>query len=33
MSPEWVAETSNKLNFIEQKIDCAENRLKDSYQK
>lgn len=31
MSPEWIAETSNKLTFIEQKIDCAENRFKDSY--
>lgn len=23
MSPQWIAETSNKLSFIEQKIDCA----------
>jgi len=29
MSPQWIASTSNKLSFIEQKIDCAENRLKN----
>lgn len=29
MSPQWVAETSNKLSFIEQKIDKAENRFRN----
>lgn len=29
MSPQWIAETSNKLSFIEQKIDCAQNRFRN----
>lgn len=30
MSPQWIAETSNKLSFIEQKIDYAENRYRNA---